>query len=73
MSVVHIYDQLIERDFDIKVSFNDENLKSAIRRASGRITGDIMIEDVMKITSLDISGEEVADITGIEYIRNLKN
>lgn len=72
LSVVHIYDQLIERDFDIKVSFNDENLKSAIRRASGRITGDIMIEDVMKITSLDISGEEVADITGIEYIRNLK-
>ncbi len=52
----------------------DENLKKSLNYALGRYTAeDITEEDMAKITSLDARNENISDITGIEYLVNVRS
>ena len=55
----------------VVVSFPDPNLEAAVRQAVGRPTGDILSTDLEALTSLDISGLGISDLTGLEQCRNL--
>ncbi len=53
------------------VSFPDPNLEAAIRRAIGKPTGDILSSDLHFLPSLDLGGNTIQNLTGLEYCKNL--
>ena len=54
-----------------EVTFPDANLEAAIREAIGKPEGSILPSDSEKLTSLDGSGNNITDITGLEYCSSL--
>ena len=53
------------------ITFKDINFENAIRKTLNKPTGDIVEIDVQKITKLSVS-ESIKDISGIEYLTNLR-
>jgi len=53
------------------ITFKDANFETVIRKSINKPTGDITILDVQRITKLTIS-ESIKDISGIEYLTNLR-
>ncbi|WP_050607466.1 leucine-rich repeat domain-containing protein [Clostridium niameyense] len=66
----------IKMDFyiDKKVTFKDENLERIIREDLNKPSGDIFIKDISKakIVYLDASNKDIKDLSGIEYLTDLK-
>ncbi|MDY6836184.1 MAG: leucine-rich repeat domain-containing protein, partial [Chloroflexota bacterium] len=54
------------------VQFPDPNLEEAVRIVINLPTGDIHLDDLETLTSLDATGKGIENITGIEYCRNLE-
>ena len=54
------------------ITFKDINFEKAIRKTLNKPTGNITSDDVQKITKLTISDESIKDISGIEYLTNLR-
>jgi len=54
------------------IIFKDVNFEKVIRNSLNKPIGDITILDVQKITKLSISDESIKDISGIEYLTNLR-
>ncbi len=54
------------------IEFEDEYLEEAIREAIGKMEGDLFLEDVIELESLDAIGRGIVSIEGIEYLYNLK-
>ena len=53
------------------ITFPDPNFEAAVRELIGKPTGDILTSDVAEITTLNVWGEEIADLTGIEHFTEL--
>ena len=51
--------------------FADLRLEAAIRAAIGKPTGDILMSDLLTITSLDASGLGITNLEGLQYCTNL--
>jgi Leucine-rich repeat (LRR) protein len=56
---------------DFVVDFPDWGLDQAVRSATGKPTGDIMMSDLEGLTTLHADDYGIADFTGIEYCRDL--
>lgn len=56
----------------IEVAFEDENLESAIREYINKAEGPIYQGDLLNMTELDLTGKEIHNLTGIEYLSNLE-
>ena len=57
---------------DTVIQFPDPNFEAAVREIIGKPTGDITVNDVARITELDVFGFDIADLTGIEYFAALE-
>lgn len=55
------------------VQFSDANMEAAIRSLIRKPAGDIYLSDVSVITSLNLSGRNISNINGIQYLTNLTN
>jgi hypothetical protein len=55
----------------IVVVFGDPNLEAEIRTIIGRPTGNIFPADMAALTSLNLSGHSISNLTGLEYCINL--
>ncbi len=53
------------------ISFPDLNLEAAIKRTIGKPTGDILSSDLHFLSSLDLGGNNIQNLTGLEYCKNL--
>lgn len=53
------------------VHFNDANLKEAVKGELG-ITRDPTAADMLGLTHLNANSSDIADLTGLEYARNLE-
>jgi internalin A len=49
----------------------DPGLEAAVRAALNKPTGAITSADLLSLTSLDASGRQIVDLTGLEYAQNL--
>ncbi|WP_197025093.1 TraB/GumN family protein [Paucisalibacillus sp. EB02] len=54
------------------VYFSDYQLEQVIREELSLPDGDILPEDLNKITELDLSGQRIKSIDGIEYLDHIK-
>jgi len=54
------------------VTFNDINLERTVRDIINKPTGTLYTIDVQGITSLELQGSDLIDLTGIESLINLK-
>jgi hypothetical protein len=58
---------------DITDKFPDLNFRAAVRETLGIGENDpITIEDIQKITILDVSGRDIDDLSGLEYFTSLQ-
>ncbi|WP_105619329.1 leucine-rich repeat domain-containing protein [Vallitalea okinawensis] len=57
--------------YDNKIVFTDENLEQHIRTLLNNQTKTIEYNDVLNITSLDLSGLNIKNLDGLEYFSNL--
>jgi len=57
---------------DITVKFKDENFERAVREIIHKPQGELTIADLQSIQVLDLSGKGIKDISGIEYMENLR-
>lgn len=55
----------------IPVAFPDPNLEAVIREAIGKSSEDIYTTELEGLGSLDCSGRDITDITGLEYCTGL--
>ncbi len=53
------------------IKFLDKGLESAIRAKISKSSGNIYMEDVADITSLNISNKSISSLEGIQYLKNL--
>jgi len=60
-------------DQDITAAFIDPNFLACVRELTGKPGGSIYASDVGKIFSLDVSGKNIADLSGIEYFTVLQS
>jgi len=56
----------------LAVSFPDENLEAAIREVLTKPDGPVYIHELEGLTSLSLSGMELANLAGLEYCTALK-
>lgn len=55
-----------------KAPINDNNLELAIRSELGISSGsDLLVRDMLKLTSLTASGKDIETLSGLEYASNL--
>ena len=54
------------------INFADPNLEQAIRYALNIHTGPITEQDVLSIVTFEASEESISDLTGMEFLTNLK-
>ncbi|MGJ8638466.1 MAG: BACON domain-containing protein [Opitutaceae bacterium] len=54
------------------VSFIDSNLEALVRDAISKPSGDLSELDLLTITELDLTGSDVASLSGLEYATNLR-
>ncbi|MEW8974505.1 MAG: S8 family serine peptidase, partial [Tissierellaceae bacterium] len=66
--------ELIEKEFVVEeiVQFNDANLEMAVRKALNKPEDVIFKDDLFKIKKLIATGQDIKDLTGLEYATNLK-
>ena len=53
------------------VTFADSLLEVAVRAALMQPTGDLLHLDLETVTTLDVAADSIADLSGIEFMRNL--
>lgn len=56
----------------IVVQFSDQNFEAAVRKAISKPKGEILADDVAAILELDLRGENIATLQGIEYFTSLE-
>ena len=61
----------VQKESD-EIIFKDKNLENAIREGLPKLTGNILVKDVINIKSLSLSGRKIADIAPLRYFKNLK-
>lgn len=54
-----------------EVEFADPNLEAAVRKAINRDFGDLTETHVKNISSLDLIGEDIKTLAGIEHLVSL--
>lgn len=69
--IVVLYNKLKEKDFDIKISFNDKNLENAVKEAVGKKNGELVPSDLVAIKELDLSDKGIKSLQGTQYFVNL--
>lgn len=57
---------------DRVVTFEDEAVTKAIRKAIDKPKGDILLSDVINLKVLDIVGQGVSSLKGVEQLKNLE-
>ena len=57
---------------DELVEFNDELLETAVANALGKTSGPVSKEEILGLTELNISGQQIEDLTGLEEAVNLE-
>ncbi len=57
---------------DTVVTFEDPAVTKAVRKAVDRPKGDIMLSDVINLKNLEIIGQGVKSLKGIEQLKNLE-
>ena len=57
---------------DIVVTFEDPAVTKAVRKAVDRPKGDIMLSDVINLKNLEIIGQGVKSLKGVEQLKNLE-
>ena len=55
------------------ITFSDENLEAAIRKAIGKPLGDLYKSDLEQLTTLNAQTRGIVNITGLEYCTNLRD
>ena len=65
--------RITEIDFkDTVVTFEDPAVTKAVRKAVDRPKGDIMLSDVINLKNLEIIGQGVKSLKGVEQLKNLE-
>ncbi|TVQ43440.1 MAG: hypothetical protein EA362_11295 [Saprospirales bacterium] len=54
------------------VEFNDDALELAVANALGKTNGPVSKEEILELTELNISGQQIEDLTGLEEAVNLE-
>jgi len=54
------------------VEFNDDALELAVANALGKTSGPVGKEEILLLTQLNISGQQIQDLTGLEEAVNLE-
>lgn len=68
-----VYNQLKLRDFNMNFTgIYDKNMETEIRIKTGKLTGDLTLEDLQSIVELNLNKKEISDLQGIQYLTNLK-
>lgn len=67
-----IYNQLNLRDFNIVIGIYDKKLEAAIREKIGKPIGTLTLEDMQKVTELDLTDAGISELQGIQFLTNLK-
>ncbi len=57
----------------VAIPFSDKNLEKAIREIINKPEGDIYIDDVKSVETLDLREKNIADITPLQFFFGLKN
>lgn len=57
---------------DTVVTFEDPAITKAVRKAVDRPKGDIMLSDVINLKNLEIIGQGVKSLKGVEQLKNLE-
>jgi ABC-type phosphate transport system substrate-binding protein len=63
----------VSADTGTVVNFPDHNLATAIRSAINKPAGNILESDLINLTSLAASNDEISDLTGLQYCVNLSS
>ncbi len=69
--VAAYYKTLTEKDFQIKAQFADKKIEEAVAEAAKKKPEELTMDDLLKIKELNLSGKEITDLEGIDYIANL--
>ena len=54
------------------VEFNDDALELAVANALGKTNGPVSKDEILELTELNISGQQIEDLTGLEEALNLE-
>lgn len=71
--LVRVFNTLKQRDFDIRIGFYDQSIKSAVQAKLNKKDSNFTVDDVLKIEELDLSGRNLTDLQGLQYLVNLVN
>jgi internalin A len=71
-AIQNLYGQLLTTDFLIEVTFKDENFEKYIRSILNKEVDKITFFDLEKIRTLDLSDQDVEDVSGIGYMSRLE-
>ncbi len=70
--LVELVEEKIQTGTSTTVTFADENLEAAIRKALGKLPDEsITSVELARLTALDASRRDITDLSGIEYCTNL--
>jgi hypothetical protein len=61
----------VSADTGTVVNFPDHSLATAVRSAINKPAGNILESDLISLTSLTASNDEISDLTGLQYCSNL--
>jgi len=68
----HLLVRSASATFNVAVYFPDLKLEGAVRDALGKPTGDILPEDMLRLTVLNGQARGITDLTGLQYAGNLQ-
>ncbi|WP_105615336.1 S-layer homology domain-containing protein [Vallitalea okinawensis] len=62
----------INNEIGSQLSYFDKNLETTIRQELGKVSGNILEEELATITSLNASGMNIKSVEGLDKLKNLK-
>lgn len=69
--VAAFYKKLNEKDFELKAEFKDKKIEEAVAAAVKKEPKDLALDDLLGIKELNLSGKEISNLKGIDYMANL--
>lgn len=70
--LAEFYDQLVMKDFELKISIYDQKLEAIIRAELKKMSGELTLKDLGSIKELNLSNKGILDLQGIQYLTGLR-